>query len=132
MIRLLLIAMVSLLFVACNNKGTHKKDANRVKGKLKFTERSYNFKQLKHGDVVGHRVKVINEGVAPVVIQKVENFCGCTEVKYTRKPIEAKDTVYLEVILDTKGYRGRQVKRIEITANDSIGTHEFLVWAEIK
>ncbi|WP_430816817.1 DUF1573 domain-containing protein [Carboxylicivirga sp. RSCT41] len=115
--------------VSCIN--TAKKQP-QGKGKLRFTELSYNFGELKHGDVVGHRFKVINDGAYPVVIQKVKKGCGCTDVVFPKKPIEAKDSAYVEVVFDTKGWNGRQVKQVVVHANDSIKKHELLIWASIK
>lgn len=130
MIRFVVAFSLSLLFACSTSEKKQQTQAGR--GKLKITELSYNFGTLSHGDVVGHNFKVINVGKFPVVIQSVDNGCGCTEVKYTKKPIEPSDTVFVEVIFDTNGLHGRQVKKVTLQANDSIQAHDLLIWAEIK
>lgn len=128
-VRLLGLLVLVLVAASCGNK---QKASSKGKGQLKFTELSYNFGELEHGDVVGHRFKVINQGQYPVVIQKVKKGCGCTDVVFPKKPIEAKDSAYIEVVFDTKGWHGRQVKQVVVHANDSTSKHELLIWANIK
>jgi len=128
---------VVLLFCAvafaCTASHTHGNDSTTgTKGKLRFVEQSYNFGRLRQGDVVGHRFKVFNEGIAPVTIQAVDKACGCTDVIYPKKPILGGDSAFVEVVFDSNGWNGRQVKRVALTANDSIRVHELLIWAEIK
>ncbi|MCG8579948.1 MAG: DUF1573 domain-containing protein [Bacteroidales bacterium] len=127
-----LVGFLVVIIVVSASCGTANKKQSKGKGKLNFTELSYNFGELKHGDVVGHRFKVINEGEYPVVIQKVKKGCGCTDVLFPKKPIEAKDSAYVEVVFDTKGWKGRQVKQVVVHANDSTKKHELLIWANIK
>ena len=126
------VAFLFVLLFSCSSKHEKQKLSDLGSGKLKFEEYSFNFDELKQGDVVGHRFAFFNEGDAPVTIQKVDKFCGCTDVIYPHKPVMPGDTSYVEVIFDTKGRYGRQVKRIALYANDSAKMHELLIWAEIK
>ncbi|MCT4586451.1 MAG: DUF1573 domain-containing protein [Carboxylicivirga sp.] len=123
--------MLLLVIFGCNTP-SKKGEKQKGKGKLEFTELSYNFGKLKHGDVVGHRFMVVNKGKYPVTIQKVKHGCGCTDAVFTKKPINASDTAFVEVIFDTNGWQGRQVKQVVVIANDSIKKHELLVWASIN
>ncbi|MBK3519352.1 DUF1573 domain-containing protein [Carboxylicivirga marina] len=120
------------IIAGCNLNDNKQSASIKGKGKLKFVELSHSFGELNHGDVVGHRFKVINEGKYPVVIQKVEKGCGCTDVIYKQQPIKPNDTTFIEVVFDTNGWHGRQVKQVVIHANDSIKKHELLVWTNIK
>lgn len=124
--------LLVILVFGCVGKKQKSSTTLEGKGRLRFLELTYNFGELKHGDIVGHRFAVINEGAYPVVIQNVEHGCGCTDAMFPQKPIEPKDTVFVEVIFDTKGWTGRQVKQVVVMANDSIQKHELLVWASIK
>lgn len=123
--------LISLTFIGCG-VGHKKGEALKGKGKLEFTELSHNFGELKQGDVVGHRFKVINKGQYPATIQKIKHGCGCTDAIFTKEPINPEDTAFVEIIFDTKGWKGRQVKQVVVVANDSIKKHELLVWASIK
>ncbi|TRX70740.1 DUF1573 domain-containing protein [Carboxylicivirga sp. M1479] len=131
------IILVSLLLLAGLTQCTQKRarsvnSSTEGKGKLEFTELSFNFGELSQGDVVGHRFQVINRGTGAAVIQKADKGCGCTDVIFPKKPINPQDTAYVEIIFDSNGWFGRQVKQVVIVANDSIKRHELLVWANIK
>jgi len=116
--------------LGCSAPEKNSTDSNVI-GKLVFEELSYSFGTLKHGDVVGYRFKCYNSGKGPVSIHKVDKACGCTDVVYPKKPILPADTCYVEVVFDTNGWHGRQVKRVALMANDSVKVHELLIWAEI-
>ncbi len=120
------------LLLSCSGNSKQQSALSKGKGKLRFTELTYNFGELHHGDVVGHRFAVVNEGRFPAVIQKVDHGCGCTDAIFPKSPIEPNDTVYVEVVFDTNGWSGRQVKQVIVLANDSIQKHELLIWASIK
>jgi len=130
--RLVLITLAVIVCFGCANGRSGQSGKAKGKGKLQFTELSHNFGELKQGDVVGHRFAFVNKGQYPVVIQKVKHGCGCTDAMYSKKPLNANDTAFIEVIFDTKGWHGRQVKQVVVVANDSIKKHELLVWASIK
>ncbi|WP_430810110.1 MULTISPECIES: DUF1573 domain-containing protein [unclassified Carboxylicivirga] len=127
----LLILFLALSCSACI-LGKKRQKEKIGSGKLRFTELSYNFGTLRHGDVVAHRFRVVNEGDYPVTIQEVSHQCGCTDAFFTKAPIDPADTGYVEVLFDTKGWQGRQVKQVVVMANDSVKRHELLVWASIN
>jgi len=122
----------SLLFVAmaCQHKNGHRQGVS--KGIVEFKEKSFSFGELKHGDVVGHRFKFINSGIEPVMIMHVEKSCGCTDVIYSHQPVLPGDSGFVELVFDTKGWNGRQVKQVKVLTNDSIGTRELRIWADIQ
>ena len=130
-VRIVLLLLGAIAF-SCTSSKHENDDKSDVTGKLKFEVYSYNFGKLKHGDIVGHRFKFYNNGDAPVIIQAVDKACGCTDVIYPKKPILPEDTAFVEIIFDSNGWNGRQVKRVALTANDSAKVHELLIWAEIK
>ncbi len=132
MIKHVLYLIVIMQLGACTGNQHSNSESAKSNGKLRFTELSFNFGSLTSGDVVGHRFPVINEGSSPVVIQKVEHGCGCTDAVFPQKPIKPLDTAFVEVIFDTNGWKGRQVKQIVVLADDSLKRHELLIWASIK
>lgn len=122
---------MAVVVSGCGNSSTKQLKVGR--GKIKFEKTSHNFGNLKHGDVVGYRFKFYNKGLDPVTIQKIDKSCGCTDVIYPKKPVASQDSAFIEVVFDSKGRHGRQLKRVVITANnDSIRSHELLIWADIK
>lgn len=128
----LIYLLLAIVFWSCVGSNPTKSVQQNGKGMLHFIEPSYNFGEIHHGEIVGHRFLVVNKGHSPVVIQKIEHGCGCTDAVYTKEPIEPSDTAFVEVIFDTNGWTGRQVKQVVILANDSIQKHDLLIWASIK
>lgn len=124
---------ILIFFVyACSGKSKRLKEMDTSKGFIEFKQDSYSFGELTEGDVVGHRFKCFNSGVEPVHILHVDKTCGCTDVKYSKKPILPGDTTYVELIFDTKGWSGRQVKQVKVITNDSLPVKELRIWADIK
>lgn len=121
---------ILLLFLSCQVQREQKQGLS--KGYIEFREKSFSFGEVKHGDVIGHSFKCYNTGSEPVTILHVKKSCGCTDVKYSQKPVLPGDSTYVEVVFDTRGWRGRQVKQIRVLSNDSIGERELRVWADVK
>ncbi len=115
---------------ACNTSAGKKSAA--TKGFIHFEKNSYSFGELVEGDVVGHRFKCFNTGTEPVIIMHVDKTCGCTDVKYSEEPILPGDSSYVELIFDTRGWSGRQVKQVKVITNDSLAVKELRIWADIK
>jgi len=100
-------------------------------GVLVFDKEMHNFGQVSYGDVLGVGFKCYNKGSEPVIINEVLLGCGCTEVNYSKAPLEPGDSLYLEVIFDSKGLQGRQVKKVTVCASDSLRTHDLYIWADV-
>jgi len=125
------LVFVALLFlVSCHNKVATKRGIS--KGFVEFKEKSFSFGVLKEGDVVGHRFVFVNSGTEPVLVLNVEKSCGCTDVKYPQKPVRAGDSSFVELVFDTRGWQGRQVKQVKVLTNDSIGVRELRIWADVN
>nr|WP_319398427.1 DUF1573 domain-containing protein [uncultured Carboxylicivirga sp.] len=122
--------IVLCLLVSCGNNKNQRKGIS--KGFVEFKEKSFSFGTLNEGDVVGHRFTFINTGIEPVMILNVEKSCGCTDVKYPQTPVRAGDSAFVEMVFDTRGWSGRQVKQVKVLANDSLGVRELRIWADVE
>jgi len=124
------------LLVSCGNDGKPKENAEKSPGgkpKLVFEKEMYNFGEIKEGDVIGKYLHFTNTGNAPLVLNKVIANCGCIEVKYPDKPVRPGEKGKLEVIFDTNGFYGRQVKFLKIFSNDSSSTEkELMIYATVE
>lgn len=124
-IKLLLVASVfvltGLLMNSCNpsTKKTLPVDQSKESGeaKLVFSEEIHNFGRLKAGEVVSFTFTFKNEGTRTLTITHVDSGCGCTKVKFPTKPIGPGEEGYIEVIYDSAGEVGRQLKIITLFSN---------------
>lgn len=115
---------------ACHQKVSKSKSLS--KGFVEFKQKSYSFGRLKDGDVVGHRFWFVNIGTEPVAILHVEKSCGCTDVNYPKNLVMPGDSAFVELVFDTNGWSGRQVKQAKVLTNDSEGEKELRIWADIQ
>ncbi len=86
------------------------------KPKIVIAETEYDFGNTTQGDVVKHTFRVRNEGDAPLEID-ARPSCGCVTPKVDRV-IPPKSEGVIEAELRTAGFRGPQVKTIQVTSND--------------
>lgn len=130
----LLTAILSVILIVIAGCSSRPKSRQQEEGKgvLVFEEEMHNFGAVTYGDVVGVSFKCRNQGQGAVSINKVVLGCGCTEANYSKMPLAPGDSMYLEVVFDSKGLNGRQVKKITVLANDSLKVHDLYIWADVK
>jgi len=124
-LKLLLVAsfcvLTGLLMNSCNPgaKKTAPLDQGKESGvaKFVFSEEIHNFGQLKAGEVVSFTFVFKNEGTKPLIITHVDSGCGCTEVKIPNKNIGPGQEGQIEVIYDSAGEVGKQLKIITLFSN---------------
>lgn len=79
-----------------------------------FVTEMHNFGTLKAGEIVSFSFIFTNNGAMPFRIKKAETSCGCINVKYEEKEIAPGKSATIEVILNTTGEWGNQLKMIEV------------------
>ena len=125
-----LFAMLMLVVLnACQNQV--KNDGNS-KGELTFIEQSHKLGLVKQGDAVMHSFQFSNTGSEALVIQDIVKGCGCTEVNYPSNPILPGETGVVEVVFNSKGWHGKQVKKVTVISNTIEPRQELLLWAEVS
>jgi len=122
--------MIAASIIGCNTS-LKSKCSGTGQGVLVFEKEMHNFGQVTYGDVLGVSFKCYNQGHEPVIINEVVLGCGCTEVNYSNEPLVPGDSLYLEVVFDSKGLHGRQVKKVTVQASDSLRTHDLYIWADV-
>ena len=83
-----------------------------------FTEKTYDFGEMKQGDKKEHTFMLQNDGKSELFIRNVRSSCGCTAVAPSTKVIAAGETAPIKVTFDSRGKRGRQSKTITVITND--------------
>ena len=61
--------------------------------------------------------KFTNTGDAPLVINHAKGSCGCTVPQWPREPIAPGQTSEITVEFNSKNKKGKQNKKVTITAN---------------
>lgn len=84
---------------------------------VKFTETEHDFGKLQQGDKVTHVFSFKNTGTSPLLIANAKGSCGCTVPSYPKEPIAPGATGEINVVFNSKGKRGVQVKTVTLTMN---------------
>ncbi|WP_258097843.1 DUF1573 domain-containing protein [Marinoscillum pacificum] len=85
--------------------------------KIAFVESSYNFGEIKQGEVVTHVFKYENTGNEALVISNVRTSCGCTAPDWNREPLAPGETTEMTIRFNSRGKMGVQNKIITISSN---------------
>lgn len=113
--------MMALVLVSCNSgqkkESTSAKSDESGVAKFVFSEEIHNFGSLKAGEVVSFTFQFRNNGTKTLVIGDVDSGCGCTEVKIPKKIVEPGQDGQIEVIYNSAGEVGKQLKTITISSN---------------
>ena len=117
----LIFGLFGLMLGSCHS-GTQKtipvtnSDESGV-AKFVFSEEIHNFGSLNAGEIVSFTFVFRNEGTKTLTITGVDSGCGCTEVKIENKNIEPGQEGKIEVIYNSAGEVGRQLKTVTLFSN---------------
>lgn len=82
-----------------------------------FNEIEFDYGTIDQGEKVQHTYKFKNTGTEPLIISNAKGSCGCTVPSWPKEPIPVGGTGEIDVVFDSKGKKGKQSKRVTITAN---------------
>jgi hypothetical protein len=99
--------------------------------KFVFSEEIHNFGSLKAGELVSFTFVFKNEGTKTLTITEVDSGCGCTEVIIPDKTIDPGQEGQIEVIYNSAGEVGRQLKTITITSNAETPKKQLMIRANV-
>ena len=102
---------------ACKEKKPTDSGTKISDTQTEWPQKTYDFGDIAEGEIVTHTFKFKNTGEHNFVIQKVESGCGCTTVKYDRKPLKTGKEGKIEIEFNSEGRYGKQYKEISIFAN---------------
>ena len=88
-----------------------------IKTTMEFDETSFDFGTIEPGEKASHTYTFTNTGDAPLVIKNAKGSCGCTVPSWPKAPVMPGESGTIEVVFDSKGKKGKQVKRVTLTAN---------------
>ena len=128
-------SLSGLLLASCHS-GTHKTTPANISdeagvAKFVFSEEIHNFGSLKAGELVSFTFIFRNEGTKTLSITGVDSGCGCTEVKIEKKTIEPGQEGRIEVIYNSSGEVGRQLKTITLFSNAEPAQKQLFIKANV-
>lgn len=84
---------------------------------IEFEESTFDFGTIDAGEKVSHVYKFKNTGNEPLVIKDAKGSCGCTVPKWPKEPVAPGDSGEILVEYNSKGKKGKETKRVTLTAN---------------
>ncbi len=131
------IVVLSIILFACNNSSDKEKSKQTRAEKhaltsMEFTEPEFDFGTITGGEVVAHRFIFKNTGNADLYISKVLADCGCTVADYVKEAVKPNEEGYVELIFNSDGYHGLQIKKVNVYANTQPAVHELTIAATVK
>ena len=90
----------------------------KVNGKIEFLKEIHNFGTLKNGEVVSFTFVFKNKGPGEAQITGCENSCGCIDIAYDKNAIKPGAESGVEVIFNSAGEWGNQIKTIKLIMAD--------------
>jgi hypothetical protein len=122
-----IIAMAALFLVVAGASAAAGKEA-----RAQFKEEAWDFGKIKQGEVLTHEFVFVNDGEAPLVIERVATSCGCTAALASEDRIAPGKEGRIKATFDTRGYSGRVVKYVTVESNDAANARrELKISAEI-
>ena len=86
---------------------------------LEFARLTHHFGDVSQGEKVACRFTYRNAGGSDLVIHSAVASCGCTVPSFSREPLPPGGEESMEVVFDTAGRSGKQVKTIYVRSNAS-------------
>lgn len=88
---------------------------------IEFSDLEHDFGIVTEGEKVGWYFKYKNVGDSDLLISNVITTCGCTAPHYSKKPLAAGGEEVLQIIFDSKGKSGKEIKNVKIESNAKNG-----------
>jgi len=111
------IAIVFMLFIGA--AVAHAQAVENADGpEITFETTTYDFGDIKQGDVVEHIFTFENTGNQPLIISNATTTCGCTASEYKRgEPIAPGASSQIKVKFNSRGKMGAINKVVTIKSN---------------
>ncbi|MFH2050231.1 MAG: DUF1573 domain-containing protein [bacterium] len=110
---LLITISTCLIILSCESSITNYNTDNDNTG-FSISENSFNFGFTPQYSTISHRFWIYPPGEDSLVIYKITPSCGCIKYILEKDIIQAGDSTLLEIIFETKTYRGNISKWVKV------------------
>jgi hypothetical protein len=135
----IMLSVSFLAFQACDNKNANRDlntddvfnsqsasgDSNEKKTSIVFEQDTFRFGTVEEGERVSHSFSFVNTGKSDLVIVNAYGSCGCTVPEYSKKPVRPGQKGEINVVFDSKGRVGENVKNVTVVANTEPSTNKI-------
>lgn len=87
------------------------------KTKISFAETTWEFGNIKQGDVVKHDFVFTNDGDNDLTLKDVKPTCGCTALDWPKEPLKPGESGVIVAQFNSRGKMGKQYKYFTIRYN---------------
>lgn len=129
--RLFVVAIVCSV-ISCGGQRNGGASESGGTPQISFDNDSFNFGTIAQGEKVSHTFKFRNIGDGNLVITDVTTSCGCTASKYSVEPVASGENGTIEVIFDSYGREGKQLKSANVWTNCSSEPVKLQIFANIE
>lgn len=84
---------------------------------IEFNKVKHDFGLIVQGEKVSYIFKFKNTGGSDLIIKNAKASCGCTVPRFPREPLPPGEEGEVEVIFDSHGRSGKQVKTVNVWSN---------------
>ncbi len=99
---------------------------------MNFDELEFDYGVIDEGEKARHTYKFTNTGSEPLIISNAKGSCGCTVPSWPKEPIPPGASGSIDVEFNSKGKKGKQSKRVTITANTDPVQTFLTIKGEVK
>ena len=111
-----ILIVIAVSLAGCGRQSRQSETANGTP-QISFDVDSHNFGTIAQGEKVSHTFKFRNIGDGNLIINDVTTSCGCTASKYSVEPVAPGESGTIEVIFDSYGREGKQLKSANVWTN---------------
>ena len=94
---------------------------------IQFESMVHDFGTMREGDIKECVFKFTNKGDAPLIIQNVEEPCGCTVPFWSKEPVMPGQTGEIKVVFHSKERPGVFRKTLAVKTNAVLKNHEDIL-----
>jgi hypothetical protein len=89
---------------------------------VNFRTQRHDFGNVRHGEKLVYTFIYKNTGNVPLVVYSASADCGCTVPEFDKEPLLPGREGKIKVVFNTQGFRGYQVKTVQIMTNAGLNT----------
>lgn len=110
----IILLIVSLIFAGM---ASHAQTATEPQADITFEKSTFDFGEIKQGQVVTATFKYKNTGKGPLILSNVATTCGCTVPAWPKEPLGPGKSAEITATFNSTGKMGQQNKVITVFSN---------------